>query len=544
MDIHYEYFFPTFAKPSSMSSIAVIASESLREMKTPDTKPCTSVIATKSHREMKTPNTKLIKTTSKCPHLGPENDEGFIEYKWKLINVEPDRLEHLTTQMNFRLREGGNEAIYHIGVADDGTPKGITEDEMKESLKTLEHMCDSLPGTALTILRIREGQEEHSTCAEILVRRLASNDDKKEVRVAVIGNVDSGKSTLIGVLTKGALDNGRGSARSNVFRHRHEIESGRTSSVSQQVLGFSNTGEITNYKSLRPANDKEIVSEASKLVTFLDLAGHEAYLKTTIFGMVGGFIDYGMLLLGANMGVQRMTREHLSIALALNVPLFVVVTKVDIAPDHILKQNLKKMRSILKKGGRTPYKVRNLEDVLIASEQVQHKQIVPMFRVSNVTGEGLQELKQFLNLLHGVRNAREAREAPTEFYIDDTFRINGVGTVVAGTVFSGRIKVGDVLSLGPDAHGLWTQCLIKSIHCKQLPVQSVGSGQSASFALRKIGGDKTKLQRETIRKGMVLIDSDLEDSTREFEAEGEELMFLVIVCCWHSLYIYIYLFQY
>lgn len=111
-------------------------------------------------------------------------------------------------------------------------------------------------------------------------------------------------------------------------------------------------------------------------MTFLDLAGHEAYLKTTIFGMTGGLIDYGMLLLGGNMGVQRMTREHLSIALALNTPLFVVVTKVDIAPAHILKQNLKKMRAILKKGGRMPYKVRTLEDVLIASEQVQHKQIV------------------------------------------------------------------------------------------------------------------------------------------------------------------------
>ena len=88
------------------------------------------------------------------------------------------------------------------------------------------------------------------------------------------------------------------------------------------------------------------------------------------------------------------------------------------------------MRSILKKGMRTPYKVRTLEDVLIASEQVQHKQIVPMFRVSNVTGEGLDLLKQFLNLLHGVRNAKAARDAPVEFYIDDTFTISGVGLVI------------------------------------------------------------------------------------------------------------------
>jgi GTPase len=52
--------------------------------------------------------------------------------------------------------------------------------------------------------------------------------------------MDSGKSTLVAVLTNGSdgaplLDNGRGSARMAVFRHKHEIESGRTSSISQQV---------------------------------------------------------------------------------------------------------------------------------------------------------------------------------------------------------------------------------------------------------------------------------------------------------------------
>jgi hypothetical protein len=60
------------------------------------------------------------------------------------------------------------------------------------------------------------------------------------VDLAVAGSMDSGKSTLVAVLTQGAdgrplLDNGRGSARMPVFRHKHEIESGRTSSISHQV---------------------------------------------------------------------------------------------------------------------------------------------------------------------------------------------------------------------------------------------------------------------------------------------------------------------
>ena len=51
----------------------------------------------------------------------------------------------------------------------------------------------------------------------------------KDVRIAVIGNVDSGKSTMIGVLTSGEFDDGRGSARSRILRHDHEQSNGRTS---------------------------------------------------------------------------------------------------------------------------------------------------------------------------------------------------------------------------------------------------------------------------------------------------------------------------
>jgi len=63
----------------------------------------------------------------------------------------------------------------------------------------------------------------------------ASVAQAPEVRCAVVGNVDSGKSTTLGVLSRGALDDGRGKARVGLFRHKHEIESGRTSSVGMEV---------------------------------------------------------------------------------------------------------------------------------------------------------------------------------------------------------------------------------------------------------------------------------------------------------------------
>lgn len=73
---------------------------------------------------------------------------------------------------------------------------------------------------------------------------LAIHPQFLDLRVAVLGNVDSGKSTLLGVLTQGELDNGRGRARLNLFRHLHEIQSGRTSSISFEILGFNSKGEV------------------------------------------------------------------------------------------------------------------------------------------------------------------------------------------------------------------------------------------------------------------------------------------------------------
>jgi ribosomal protein S28E/S33 len=93
-----------------------------------------------------------------------------------------------------------------------------------------------------SILTTRSGK--HGAVCQVLVRQVRDADKIRNIRVAVCGNVDSGKSTLIGVLTTGELDNGRGRARVNVFVHKHEIECGRTSSVSEQILGFDTKGEV------------------------------------------------------------------------------------------------------------------------------------------------------------------------------------------------------------------------------------------------------------------------------------------------------------
>ena len=57
--------------------------------------------------------------------------------------------------------------------------------------------------------------------------------------------------------------------------------------------------------------------------------------QTTIGGLSGCHPDYVMVLVAANNGVSRMTREHLGVALALQLPLLVVVTKIDICPPNV-----------------------------------------------------------------------------------------------------------------------------------------------------------------------------------------------------------------
>lgn len=134
--------------------------------------------------------------------------------------------------------------------------------------------------------------------------------------MAVVGNVDAGKSTLLGVMTKGRLDDGRGKARVALFRHKHEVETGRTSSVGMEILGFGPQGNevmgdtfgssgsaasaATRRKDL---SWDEICKEAAKVVGFIDLAGHEKYFKTTIGALSSCAPDFVLLIIGANAGI-------------------------------------------------------------------------------------------------------------------------------------------------------------------------------------------------------------------------------------------------
>ena len=414
---------------------------------------------------------------------------------------------------------------------------------------------------------------------EFFLRRNCPPGAHLELRLAMCGNVDSGKSTLTSVLTRGCRDDGRGLARAYVFNHKHEALTGRTSSISENHLGFSATGGVVNYALLQPhrteaelqplspaevarqltapvtsaAADRhgaaavgspssaaggaaatatspgpssggyimrqytpqELASRSSKVVTLYDLAGHERYLKTTVLGMTRNMPDYACIVISANNGIQRMTKEHLALCLALKLPFFIVVTRIDATPANVHEETLANIHKLLKipTVRKLPYPVRRHDEVILAAKNLRHDRIAPIFEVSNVTGVGIPEVLQFINLLPIRKDWRLARTQPKEMIIDSTFFVTGVGTVVGGIITQGVFHVNDTVLLGPDGFGHFRPVSIKSIHIKGVDSAAAEAGSDAAFCLKKE-------KRSAIRKGNILADvAHPPKSYWQFEAE-------------------------
>ena len=91
------------------------------------------------------------------------------------------------------------------------------------------------------------------------------------------------------------------------------------------------------------------IHDPSSVKILVDLAGHEKYLKTTIGGMSKSCLDYTCVVIAANMGVLKMTREHLGITLGMNIPFFIVVTKIDLAPENVLTRTISDIFDLFKR---------------------------------------------------------------------------------------------------------------------------------------------------------------------------------------------------
>lgn len=435
-----------------------------------------------------------------------------VKLKQLLLGTDEESLQKLEETVAERIVEGFGEAVFELGSEYNGESMQLTKDEWAVSFNRLEQAAKKIRADCeLLITKNVGGDKEAESTAKrpgkdvgcsgkVLIRQLPARvEDVIETRIAVVGNVDAGKSSLLGVLVKGDLDDGRGKARVNLFRHKHEMETGRTSSVGMEIMGFDSKGNVvTSDTPGRKLSWEDIGKRSAKVITFTDLAGHEKYLRTTVFGLLSSSPNYCLLMVAANNGLVGMSKEHLGIALALNVPVMVVVTKIDICPPNILEETIAQITKIMKSPGarKIPTFIRNREECINTATQFVSERICPVFQVSNVTGECLDLVRTFLNIIphHGRYNS----EAPFEFHINDTFSVPFTGTVVSGIVRAGTAREGDNILVGPDSLGQFTQTAIRSIERKRIRVPVASAGQSASFALKRV-------KRRDVRKGMVVL---------------------------------------
>jgi len=305
-----------------------------------------------------------------------------------------------------------------------------------------------------------------------------------EVRIAAIGNVDSGKSTTISVLSKNIMDNGKGIARQNLLKHPHEKTTGRTSSISHSF-----------------------VRKEDNIFTFIDLAGHQKYLKTTVSGLNGYFIDYGMVVIGADRGIMGMTKEHLIVALSLEIPLFVVITKIDVAVKAKLDHIEKRLTVIFnnKFAGRKNIEFideSNIETFIKTYDP--YRNIMPVFKISNVTGHNLDVFKKFVYNLKPVKKRGSGDHLDTKFVIDTRFKLDGIGLVVTGTARQGTFVKDKAYYLGPFGKE-YKRITIRSMHNNfKEDIDTLTAGEGGCFNIKFIN-PKDKVDIDRIRKGHIVI---------------------------------------
>ena len=342
---------------------------------------------------------------------------------------------------------------------------------------------------------------------------IMNNKIKEECTIAVCGPVDAGKSSLIGVLTSGELDDGRGFARNKVLIHPHEISSGRTSHITYNPLVYHKKDDntISLYAPKEEKKLKDIITRTktswdTKVISFLDLAGHEKYLKTTIFGVTGMFPDYGIVVIGANTGVTKLTKEHLGILLYLNIPFIITITKVDMAPKDVHQNLCNQLKKILGKTnfGKILYFINNDKETDdYVNNMFGNHDIIPIISISNKNGTNIENLHQIL--YHLPHRDKWSNITGSIYYLDGTYTVPGIGLIVSGTNKGEPINLRQKLYLGPFENNTFKEVIVRSIHnsLREL-VDSALSNVQTTLAIK---GTKDQINKRQIRKGMVLIDN-------------------------------------
>jgi len=266
--------------------------------------------------------------------------------------------------------------------------------------------------------------------------------------IATAGHVDHGKSTLVRALTGMEPD-----------RWAEERRRGMTID-----LGYAWTTLASGER-----------------LAFVDVPGHERFVTNMLAGV--GPAPVVMLVVAADEGWMPQTEEHVQAARLLGTrPPLVVITKCDLAPpDAVLAEARARLR-----------------------EHGWHD--VPHATVSATTGDGLGDLRASLDaVIAGMPPARV--DGPVRLWIDRAFTIRGAGTVVTGTLTSGRISVGEQLQLAPDGRAVAVRGL-----------QSLNEDVPTMPAVARVAVNLRSVAREDARRGEALVTPDAWTIAAELDA--------------------------
>jgi len=268
----------------------------------------------------------------------------------------------------------------------------------------------------------------------------------QHVIVGTAGHIDHGKSSLVLALTGTDPD-----------RLREEKERGITID-----LGFAHT------------------TEQDTVLSFVDVPGHERFVRNMLAG-VGG-MDLVMLHVASDESVMPQTREHFEICRLLRVPAgLVVMTKTDLADAGMLD-------------------VVRLEIQELVSDSFLEG--APVVAVSARTGEGIPALRRTLADLASTARRRTS-DGPPRLPIDRVFSMKGFGTVVTGTLLSGRLTHDDELVLQPSGRVV----KVRGLHVH-------GKSQGEAVAGQRVAVNLSGVDVADITRGETLTSTDAVTVTR------------------------------
>ena len=456
-----------------------------------------------------------------------EREGGSVEFKERLtkdLHATEGRFESLAAQLRHRVLSGDGEATYVVGVTDDGGIAGIPREDFSESMDVLSLLAEEA-GAHIEEVQTwgigdavdagagetapENGADTDGIVGVATIREGTAIEDDEHIVVGTAGHVDHGKSTLVGSLVTGQADDGEGGTRSFLDVQPHEVERGLSADLSYGVYGFDADGPVRMDNPHRKGDRAGVVQQADRLVSFVDTVGHEPWLRTTIRGLVGQKLDYGLLTIAADDGPTDTTREHLGILLATDLPTMVAITKADLVDQERLAEVEREVERLLREVEKTPLRVER-HGVVSAIEEVSET-VVPVVTTSAVTGRGLEVLDEMFARL--PKTAGSGVDEQFRMYVDRTYNVTGVGAVASGTIKAGEVAAGDELLLGPMQDGSFREVEARSIEMHYHRVDQASAGRIVGIALKGV-------REEDIERGMTLLPREADpEPVQEFEAE-------------------------